>query len=192
MSSERLIGEVDVKASLLQAHLDWARRQLSAQTLDLIPERVPEEYAVWARGHFLSSQWIPFAALVHIDRAIADFAGGDREETYLALGRHSARLHLRGAYRGFVRTLPHEFFESCAALHGQFQGFGHARYERSGAQSGRLYVEDYDEYSPVFCASGRGYYLGALEVMGAPRDARVVETLCQCSGDPACLFDASW
>jgi hypothetical protein len=46
--------------------------------------------------------------------------------------------------------------------------------------------------SPVYCASARGYYEGAVEMMGAPGPIVSSESLCQCGGDPWCAFDLSW
>jgi uncharacterized protein (TIGR02265 family) len=140
----------------------------------------------------LATDWIPFARLIEIDRAIAAAAGGSAESAFRSLGHHSAVLNLRGAYKMFLSDEPHRFFEQCALLHRRFQNFGSARYQRTGLQSGRLIMEGFDEYSPAFCAGGLGYYEGAVEMMGAPGPIEVAEGLCQCKGDPACVFDICW
>lgn len=77
-------------------------------------------------------------------------------------------------------------------LHRAFQDFGKSRYERLGERSGRIRIERYREYSPVFCDSGRGYYEQALRMMKAPGPIAVRETACRCAGDDACVFEVSW
>jgi hypothetical protein len=53
-------------------------------------------------------------------------------------------------------------------------------------------MEDYPEYSPVFCASATGYYEGALQMMHVPGPIVAAEALCHCAGDGVCRFDLSW
>ena len=83
-------------------------------------------------------------------------------------------------------------FDRGVRLHDRFQNFGHAEYEKTGERAGRIRLTDYYEYSPVFCASGMGYYEGALTLMKVPGPVKVFESLCQCAGDPACLYEFSW
>jgi hypothetical protein len=140
----------------------------------------------------LATDWVPLRCLIAIDTAIASVAGGRPAEVYRALGRHSAVVNLQGVYKAFIKEEPHRFFEQQALLHRRFQNFGTASYERSGPQSGRLRIEGYENPAPVFCASGRGYFEGALEMMKVPGPIQCSEVLCQCSGDPQCLFHLGW
>jgi hypothetical protein len=188
--SEKLVGTVSVKATMLAAHLDWLQHH-SGVAKAALSGLSPIATAL-VQSSLLATDWIPFARLIEIDKAIAATAGGSPAYVYRCLGRHSAMLNLKGAYKSFVRDEPHRFFEQCALLHRRFQDFGTSRYERTGLQSGRLILEEYPEYSPVFCASGVGYYLAAVEVMGAPGHVEGTESLCQCNGDPSCVFDVSW
>jgi predicted hydrocarbon binding protein len=77
-------------------------------------------------------------------------------------------------------------------LHRRFMNFGRSTYEQTGERSGRVRLEEYEEYSPVICASGRGYYEGALKTMKVPGPIRVEERTCQCAGDPACVYELAW
>jgi hypothetical protein len=189
---ERLEGRARVAASVLSAHLAWAAERwpdvprtlephLTAAALRLVREPPPGLGAT-----------ILFSELVEIDRAIADVAGGEPDGVYEALGTHSARVNLAGLCHGYDAELPHRLFGSMDVLHRSFQDFGRSHYERTGPRSGRIRIESYSEYSPVFCTGGRGYYAEALRMFQAPGPVLVAEVTCHCAGDPACVFELSW
>jgi predicted hydrocarbon binding protein len=177
---------------MLQAHVAWAVAELGEAWMGKVPGGLDPLAAVFIRRGVLATDWVPFRTLVAIDRAIADAAGGPPEEVFRRLGRHSATSNLAGAYKGFVQGEPHRFFEQTGVLHNRFQNFGRFTYERTGERSGRIRIDGYDEFSPVYCASAVGYYEGALSTMDPPGPIRVEETLCQCAGDAVCVFDVSW
>jgi hypothetical protein len=181
-----------VKGTMLQAHVAWARAHLPSGALETKVAALDEQCARYLQYPPLATDWIPLRCLVAIDEAIAAAAGGQPLEIYRALGHHSAVTNLQGVYKAFAREEPHHFFEQQALLHRRFQNFGTARYARGGLQSGRLHIEGYERPSAVFCASGRGYFEGALEMMKVPGPIQCLEVLCQCTGDPQCLYDLSW
>jgi hypothetical protein len=181
-----------VKGTMLQAHLLWARENLDPDALDRVRSRVQQSYRDYLDRPPLATDWIPLGALLEYDVAIAAAAGGRPEEVYRALGRHSATTNLQGVYKAFAVEEPHRFFEQQALLHRRFQNFGSARYERAGLQAGRLHIDGYEKPSLVFCGSGRGYFEGVLAMMRVPGPIQCTEVLCQCQGDPECLFDLSW
>ena len=187
---ERLGEQAAVKGTMLHAHLAWAAgrpggAEPAAAALDAESRRL-------AAGDFLDTDWVPFRCLVRIDRALAAAAGMPPEQVFRELGQHSATLNLSGAYKSFVAEEPHRFFEKSARLNDRFQNFGRCSYERRGERRGRMRHEDYEEYSPVYCASALGYFEGALRLMKVPGPVHVFEVSCQCAGDPACVFDLSW
>ena len=190
MKHEKLGQGASVKTTILGAHLDWLRLGWGAEAVSRLA--LGDGARQLAQSTLLATDWMPFTQLIEIDKAIAAFVGGNEERAYREMGRHSAAINLRGVYKSFVRDEPHRFFQQYALLHRRFQDFGTARYEITGIQSGRLIVEEFTEYSPVFCVSGLGYYLGAVEMMGPGAPVEGEESLCQCSGDPACLFDICW
>jgi hypothetical protein len=181
-----------VKGTMLQAHLLWAGSRLDAAALERVREQVSAAYRDYLERPPLATDWIPLDALIQYDRAIAAVVGGPPEEVYRALGHHSATTNLQGVYKAFAVEEPHRFFEQQALLHRRFQNFGTAHYERAGLQAGRLRIEGYEHPSLVFCASGRGYFEGVLEMMRVPGPIQCTEVLCQCHGDPQCLYDLSW
>ena len=189
---EKLGDRASVKGTMLQAHVAWAIAAMGAAWTTRVPGGIDPLAAVFVDRGVLATDWVPLRALVAIDRAIAKAAGGAPDDVFRGLGRHSATSNLAGVYRGFVQEEPHRFFERTGLLHDRFQNFGRFTYERTAARSGRIRLDGYDEYSPVYCASAVGYYEGALQTMGPPGPIRVSETQCQCAGDPACVFDLSW
>lgn len=187
--AEKLLGKAAVRGSMLQAHISFLtdrdpvaalRPLVDAETQQLLSRQI------------LPTDWIPLRSLVVVDRAIAKLAGGDPESVFEELGRHSARRNLSGVYRSFIQGEPHKFFTDMALLHTRFQNFGVSTYEQTGEHSGRVCIEQYTEFTPVFCTSGRGYYEESLRMMNAPGPIKVVEATCQCAGDSACLYTLEW
>ena len=188
---ENLGEKAAVKGTMVQAHLAWGRAHVA--DLDArLHEHLGREGSERVTRGILASEWFPLRELVRLDRAIATLAGGRQEWVYHELGRHSATQNLAGAYKNFVKEEPHRFFHRMALLHEQFQNFGRSAYERTGDRSGRITLEEYSEYSPVFCDSATGYYEGALAMLKVPGPVHAAETRCQCAGDPQCLFELSW
>lgn len=187
---EKLGDQAAVKGTMLRAHLAWAagRQGVAAAAAS----RVEPGCRRLAQGDFLDTDWVPFRCLVEIDRALAAAAAMPPEQAFRELGGHSATLNLAGVYKSFVADEPHRFLEKSARLHDRFQNFGRCAYEPLGERHGRMRHEGYDEYSPVYCASGLGYYEGALLMMKAPGPVHVFELSCQCAGDAACVFDLAW
>jgi predicted hydrocarbon binding protein len=175
---------------MVHAHLAWSAEHVPGAERAL-PDRLSAESRALISAGVLATDWFPFRCLVDLDRAIADLAGGDPDQVFRSLGRHSAALNLKGAYRAFVADDPHRVFERTALLHERFQNFGRSSYERREARAGRIRVEGCEEYSPVFCASALGFYEGALLALDAP-GGRCVETRCMCLGDDVCVFEMEW
>jgi hypothetical protein len=188
---ERLRTAAAVKGTMVEAHLEWAAGKLANVAKDLAPHLTPES-AVFVTGQVLATDWIPLHCLIAIDRAIAAAVGQPPEVVFRELGRHSAERNLRGVYKNFAKDEPHLFFEKQALLHPRFQNFGKSVYLKTGSRSGRISLEECEEFSPVFCLSGAGYYEAALELMKVPGPVQVVESSCRCAGDAACIYDLSW
>jgi uncharacterized protein (TIGR02265 family) len=190
IKKEVLGTKAAVKATMLQAHLAWAEKRLGG--LDRIGAQVDPECAKLLPRPKLATDWIPFRCLIQIDRAIATAVGGSTEQVFRDLGRYSATTNLGGVYKSFIAGEPHRFFGGMSVLHSSFQNFGRTQYERRGDTSGAVVLDGYTEYSPVHCATARGYFEEALRMMHAPGPVTVSETACQCAGDGRCVYEMSW
>lgn len=179
-----------IKGTMLQAHLAWAKKEL--ESLELLRTHLDEESSRYINRSILATEWIPLRCLLEIDRAIAKVVGGKPEEVYRKLGHYSAFINLNGIYKRFIADEPHRFFVKCAILHEQYQNFGRSTYEKLGERAGRIKVDRYSEYSPIYCGSAVGYYEEALRLMKAPGPILVVEKTCQCWGQTGCLFELTW
>ena len=180
-----------VKGTMLRAHLSWAAHRFGPD-YEPVRSRLSDPVLALLSRPVLPTGWIPFSAVIELDRAIAAAAGGDPVETWTALGRHSAALNLTGVYKSFISGEPHRFFERMTVLHHQFQTFGRSVYERLGERKGRIRLENPSACSPVYCISGRGYYEEALRLLQAPGPIVVVESACATAGAPSCTFELSW
>ncbi len=176
---------------MLKAHLAWAEAEVpgAAGKLEAL---VDEESRWFLTRDLLATHWIPFFSFVEIDRAIARLVGGPEREVWRRMGLHSATVNLGGVYKAFVKEEPHRFFNRMTVLHGRFQSFGCPVYEETAERSGRIRIEESDQFSPVYCASALGYYEGALQMMKVPGPVRAEEVLCQCAGDAICLYELAW
>jgi len=181
----------NVKGGMVKAHLQWVAQNRPDLTVEDLCQRVSPSTAAVLRGLVLTLAWYPFRALVETDRAITEASGGDPEALFKELGRYSARLNLGTSYKVYTRSEPHTFFQNVARVHDQFQDFGRAEYERTGATSCRLSMLDYQCYSSVFCLSGAGYYEQATALQGG-RDPQISEVECHCRSGSACRFDIRW
>lgn len=191
LPADRIDEKALVKGTMLRAHLSWAEKRFGPG-YEPVRQRVSGPVLALLSRMVLPTDWIPFSAIIELDRAIAAAAGGDPEETWLALGRHSAALNLTGVYRSFISGEPHRFFERMTVLHHQFQSFGRSVYEKLGESAGRIRIESPTAYSPVYCISGRGYYEEALRLLHAPGPVLVRESACAARGAPSCIFELSW
>jgi len=189
--SDRFDDKALVKGTMLRAHLSWAANRFGPGW-EPTRLRLAEPVLAFLARPILPTDWIPFATLIEIDRAIAADAGGDPAATWHALGRHSAALNLTGVYKSFISGEPHRFFERMTVLHHQFQTFGKSVYERGGERSGRIRIENPSAFSPVYCVSGKGYYEEALKLLQAPGPIVVREPDCATLGAASCLFELSW
>ena len=77
-------------------------------------------------------------------------------------------------------------------LHPRFLSFGQSVYGPCGERAGTIRLTGGEACSPVMCASGAGYYRGALEMLKVPGPIGVVESQCLCEGAEACVFRLSW
>jgi hypothetical protein len=188
---EKLGQGARVTSSILRAYLAWTQERWGDATARLAGHLDAEAAALVAKP-VSDNRRIPFRGLVAVSKAIAAADGRDPDEVYLDLGRHSARVNLAGAYDAFSPEVPHHFFELMDHLHRTFQSFGRSEYVRTGERSGRIRLEGYLEFSPVYCRSGLGYYEQSLAMMKVPGPIQVAETSCQCRGQEACVFELSW
>jgi hypothetical protein len=186
---EHLGDKAKVTSSILKAYMAWAQK-LWPDPADRLERLVGADTAALLRKPLDENRRILFRQLIDVSKAIAVTAGGNPNVVYLELGRHSAVVNMAGAYNRFNVAAPHQFFDHMDHLHHTFQNFGRSGYTRTGDRSGRM--EGYHEFSPVYCQSGVGYYEQALRMMKAPGPIRVIETGCQCLGEPACVYELSW
>jgi hypothetical protein len=188
--NELLGNEASIKGTMINAHLAWAKKEIP--DLGNLKSQLSSETLVLLNRMILATEWIPLRCLIQIDRAIAATVGGVPEEIFRELGRYSAFINLSGVYKQFIMGEPHRYFERMAILHEQYQNFGRSVYEKVGERAGRIKIDHYREYSPVYCASAIGYFEESLRLMKAPGPIIVREKTCQCWGESMCLFEILW
>lgn len=192
MELERVAVEVlpggRVRSDIAKAHLQWVRDYHGEHAIGELFALLPHDVAHDVRG---DGEWIAFASLIALDRALDARFGRGRRGFLRELGRYSAHLNLSDARRTFRGEAVHDFLRRVAFLHARFQDFGSATYEERDMTSGRVVHADYRCFSPVYCASAAGYYEQLLVTLHAI-PVRVDEVSCQCRGDAHCTFELQW
>jgi len=134
--------------------------------------------------------WYPFSSLIEYDRATHETLAAQCPYVLELLGAASAELGMTRVYRQLNREKLAEFLDQVAPFHSHFQKFGRAEVEQRHGNAHVRYL-DYPCYSPIFCASGIGYFLEAVMRHGG-RDADVQHPLCLTRGDDVCDFELRW
>lgn len=138
----------------------------------------------------LASSWCEFASLIELDRTIYESLKQKYPNILALIGAASAELGIGRVYKSLDSTELVKFLENQAQFHNQFQKFGNVRFEKT-ANGGRMICSDYAVYSPIFCASGAGFYLESILRHGGSEPS-VVETKCQTLGDAVCSYEMTW
>ena len=138
----------------------------------------------------LASSWCEFASLIELDRATYEALKQKHPNVLALIGAASAELGIGRVYKSLDSTELLKFLESQALFHNQFQKFGNVHFEKT-PNGGRMICSDYPVYSPIYCASGVGFYLESILRHGGS-DPGVVETKCQTLGDAYCSFEMTW
>jgi predicted hydrocarbon binding protein len=184
-----------IKGGILHARFQWLREQGVPGDAEgvktAIRQRVSEATAEELSGPVLPIRMYAFRTLIEVDRAIAALVHRDEQSLCRELGRFSARVNLTGTYRFFCKPDPHQFFETAARVHRQFQDFGTEEYSRTGLLSCRISFVDSTCYAKPYCWSALGYFEQATLLHGGEEPA-VRETECRCDGAELCRFEIGW
>lgn len=138
----------------------------------------------------LASSWCEFESLIELDRTIYETHKGKMPNVLALIGAASAELGIGRVYKSLDSAELMKFLESIALFHSQYQKFGTVKVEKT-AGGARMVYSDYPCYSPVFCASGTGFFLEAIYRHGGT-EPTVIETKCQTLGDPTCTYEMTW
>lgn len=181
----------NLRGGVFQARFAWVLEHPGRSGLDAIWPRLPAGLRARSPESIETSEWLPFAWLVGLDRSIVETFGGGRAEMLHELGRHSARWNF-GRRLGLSLGLSvQSHFWDAKTHHGLFQDYGSCVYVPLHAQAFRLDYSGYVVRSRVFCTTGLGYFEASVRLLGG-RDPIVEETACHCYGDPTCSYVVSW
>jgi hypothetical protein len=137
-----------------------------------------------------AESWYSFRSLVEYDRATHETLASQCPYVLELLGAASAELGMTRVYRKLNREKLAEFLDQVAPFHSHFQKFGRAEVEQRHGHAVVRYV-DYPCWSPIFCASGIGYFLEAVMRHGG-RDAEVTHPRCMSHGEVNCDYELTW
>ena len=138
----------------------------------------------------LASSWCEFSSLIELDRTIYETLKQKYPNILALIGAASAELGIGRAYKSLDSTELVKFLENQAQFHNQFQKFGNVRFVKT-PNGGRMICSDYPVYSPIYCASGVGFYIESILRHGGAEPS-VVEAKCQTLGDAHCAFEMTW
>jgi V4R domain len=179
-----------IHGEIVVSRFEYLKRLRGAEAIKGVLDSLPPADRSAFRG-FDREAWFPFASLLRLDQAIADYAGKPQDEVLEQLGEISAeaRTTWLGDHAALVSV--HGFLSRTAENHDRFHSFGKASYVRISFSEGELQMSGYPEPSAIYCRSAIGYLRAALtRLTGAP--ATVTERACQASGAPRCEFRMRW
>lgn len=139
----------------------------------------------------VATAWAEFSTLVEYDRAIYARWHSTHPHILALLGASSAELGIGTVYRSLDNEELVKFFERLALFHREYQKFGTLTFDRSSEKSAVMSYHDYQCYSPIFCASGFGFWYEAILRHGG-RNPHVQHTRCTCRGDGVCTYELRW
>ena len=179
-----------VKGAIVRTHILWVRRYRGESGEERLQQALPADLRKELES-IIPSDWYPFETLIRLDRLIIELFGNGTPDLSRELGRYSAHLNLSVPFRSYRREEIGAFFRESAALHSEFQDFGTVECLEQGERKVSMVHRGYACFSPLFCASGLGYYEQAI-VEHRSRPVRLEETSCQCRGDSTCTFEIEW
>lgn len=178
-----------VKGVMLVARQKFLRERFGERELQLVHQKLsPGTHRVAVPP--LSGSWVPFSALVEYDRAIFEQVRDRHPDILVLVGAASAAYGIGTIYRVLDNQELAGFLGGIAHFHELYQRYGRVVYTRTPRGAVMEYF-DYPCYSPVFCASGVGFFLEAILRHGG-RDPEVRETRCHCRGDGVCRYEMTW
>ena len=179
-----------IKGGLLRARFLYTVLNYGQETWARIVAQLPEsDRAVLAPIEI--DNWYSLATLDHVDNAIADVIGGNRDEIFTTLGEFSATSSLSGPFSSLLNPDIHAFLQQTAHLHRSYQDFGTATYDMLSNKSGLLKIA-YEVEPPIsYTISGTAYFRKAIEMCGAEQ-ARVTYTRYAAGSNTVFEFYATW
>ncbi len=153
-----------------------------------ITERVPDaKAALTARPDASLPLRILTAALEEADGIV-----GTRDRLFCwVVGQHAAEALFEGLAAEHGRLTPELFFDQGVASLASRLGGDSCRATNIGRGYGRLELKDRREPSLAICSTLTGI-IGALLMRLGARDVELNKTACEATGDPSCIFSATW
>jgi len=189
-----LTGEEHLTDDLLSGVMFGARKELITQVFgDRAFYSIIAKLSPGTLKHALSPAadgFYTFASLVEYDGATHETLAPQCPYILELLGAASAELGMTRVYRQLNREKLAEYLDQVEPFLSHFQKFGRAEVEQQHGHALVRYLE-YPCYSPIYCASGVGYFLEAVMRHGG-RDATVTHPHCFTRGDSACEYELTW
>lgn len=185
-------GRGHVRSSVVAAHLSWVEYYGSPEDVGVVTAALRPLLSA-PLADLPPREWIPFAALVTLDRAITRrfHETAPASELMEDVGRFTARALLSGRYRTWTDEDHHEFMAEMAVFEEEMFDFARYTYRRATAKSGLVIRIDASSFSRLHCMASIGFYEQCLILRGAVRSV-VSEETCKCLGWPACKFRLRW
>jgi hypothetical protein len=178
-----------VKGVMFLSRERFLREELGAAAVRALLGKLSSQTRSYAAMP-LAGSWCEFASLVEYDRAIYEEFHGQYPHILALVGAASAEYGIGKIYRALDDVELVGFLQGIARFHEQYQRYGRVSFTRT-SRGGQMAYHDYPCYSPVFCASGFGFFLEAILRHGG-KEPRVTEPQCHCRGDRVCLYELEW
>lgn len=174
-----------------------AVRALRSLGKDKARELLPESLHKYLDDErVLPIAWYAETDVLELNRALAQIirpalGGASLEETFVHMGRQSARMDLSGVYASRIRARPlADAAQRVGSMWKQYHDTGTLEVTLQ-PKLARFELRDYGLPSRELCWIQRGWLQEYMGLLGAT-DCEVVETQCRIRAAHSCIWQATW
>lgn len=181
----------EIKGMTLKSRIEYITLHFGAASVKKVFAKLKEKRGDDLSNKILATKWYPLQLQSDLDDIIRyDLANGD-ELIYQKLGAHSADMHYKEKYSGFLKDKdPFNVLKKSTFAFDLYFRPGKALCTKTGPKEIKIEVSLFKSTSKN-CQTNIGFYKRAVELSGG-KDVKVVERTCTGKGDGMCTFIISW
>lgn len=183
--------EAEIKGMTLKSRIEYLTIHFGPDAVDKVFAKLKKKRGDDLSKKILATKWYPLDLQIDLDDIIKyEFAKGD-ELIYQKLGAHSADMHYKEKYSGFLKDKdPHNVLNKSIFAFDLYFRPGKAVCTKLGPKETKIEISLFKS-NPKNCQTNIGFYKRAVELSGG-KDVKVEEKSCTGKGDRVCTFVISW
>lgn len=139
------------------------------------------------------TQWYPYGHLVDLLWVVERELGVGNRATCEQLGFACGKRDLNTIFPHFIAEAdPEAVLQGCTGIWAAYHDFGTMQAVAVAPAATVLRIESVPDISPMHCAFVFGWFMGALDLLGARTYADAKHTHCSATGSAYCEFTCRW